>query len=658
MIPNRFSEQQNKAINAIDGQILLIACPGSGKTTTIVNRAKNMVDSGIDPATMLNITFTKSAADVMAKRFRDISDARVEFSTIHAFCYRLLSKHCGYDQNDILKNSDQYVFIATRLRELGVPGNEIEDQTKEAIAGINRVRNMEMSVMSYDPDKLIKEDFIDVYEKYQEYKTRIRKIDFDDMIIDFRDRLKNNVGFLEHCRKKYKYITVDEFQDVNRIQADIFYDIAGEDGNIFVVGDDDQGIYGFRGADSGIMLDFPKHYPNCTKLSIDTNYRSKGNIIGHASKLINHNRTRFSKDFKADRENDGRISIFINNNVTRQARKVCEEIKNNKTSGQDYENMAVLYRTNNEAVAVSAVLAKENIPFYTTEHVASIHESPVFGDIKAYYRLAGDIPQKGDFQRILNRPSRYAKAERYKDCDFDKAQVLKIAKDDKPYVLTNLYGLFHDVKNLSAKKVPSDFVDYISVNMGYREWLGKHAEYMHKKPDEFYAVLSELKEEASEFDAMEDWFRFAEYYDRKLRDAAKAANREGVCLSTFHGAKGLEWESVFIINANDGYCPYKKAMTENELEEERRMFYVAMTRAKDNLSILLTDGEGDTPSPYLAEAGFNVKITSKPKPEPRKIVDEESHVSDLWRRMEERQRQENKAGNTKPKKPFKKRTLI
>ena len=157
---------------------------------------------------------------------------------------------------------------------------------------------------------------------------------------------------------------------------------------------------------------------------------------------------------------------------------------------------------------------------------------------------------------------------------------------------------------------------------------------------------------------MEDWFRFAEYYDRKLRDAAKAANREGVCLSTFHGAKGLEWESVFIINANDGYCPYKKAMTENELEEERRMFYVAMTRAKDNLSILLTDGEGDTPSPYLAEAGFNVKITSKPKPEPRKIVDEESHVSDLWRRMEERQRQENKAGNAKPKKPFKKRTLV
>lgn len=594
------SKEQEEAVNFIDGQAVLISIPGSGKTTVIVKRAVHMVEAGIDPYSMLTITFTKAAADEMQRRFKKYSNANVQFSTIHAFCYRLLCSRYGYTQDSILKQSEQWMFIAERLRNAGTAPNEIEEATKEVMNGIGFVLNREMKPNMFIPEKIDKGLFNEIYRQYEEYKLRIGKIDFDDMVILFRDKLKTDNDFLLYLKNRYKYITIDEFQDTNKIQAEIFYMIAGDDGNIFIVGDDDQSIYGFRAAQSQIMLDFPKKYPNCRQIYNSTNYRSGKDIIKYSSNLIKYNKNRFLKEFHVNRSDDGEVKLTKYDNGAAENKDLIKTIMADHDKGASYDDMAVLFRTNSQAVPITTLLVKKDIPFYMTEHISGIHESPIFGDIKAYYRLANKKEKEGDVQRILNKPSRYLKSELFKDCRFDKKEMLYAARSLKPFAREKIIDMFWDIEHLKGKN-PTDFMRALSMGIGYRSWLKDRAAYFGKDVNEYYQIFDALKEEADMFSTMEEWIEYAVSYEKKLREASKAANRKGICLSTFHGSKGLEWKNVYILDANDGFCPYKKAETSEELEEERRMFYVAMTRAKDKLHIMYVNSKLD-PSPYLYEA--------------------------------------------------------
>lgn len=602
------SKEQERAANAIDGQVIVVACPGSGKTTTIIQRALNMVNKGIDPNSMINITFTKAAADEMAKRFEKLSGGvKMPFSTIHAFCYRHLCSEYGYKQDDIIKESEKWIYILDHLKGTAAPA-QVEDMVKEAMEGISYVKNKELSAKAFQTEKLDKQTFLDIFKGYEEYKEKLHKIDFDDMLIVFRDKLFSDNNFLLKLRTKYKYVTVDEFQDVNKIQADICYMIAGPMGNIFVVGDDDQSIYRFRAADSKIMLDFPDAYPNCTRIDLDTNYRSCESIITIADNLIQNNKTRFPKDFKAFRKEEGTIFTLKSETGFDQAKKIVREIKDAVSKKElEYNDIAILFRTNNLSLPLTAIFIKEDIPFYMTERVASIHQDPIFGDIRAYYQIASGQERRGDLQRILNKPSRYLPADAFLDVNFDEAKLLKVAENAniKPFAREKLKDLCWDIRALKDRKNPKEFLNYLMGPMEYRSGLKKTAEYLNKDVNDYYEVLDELIAEASEFKTMKEWFEYVETYEVRLKEASKK-KKEGVCLSTFHGSKGLEWKCVFVININEKVTPYVKAVTEEELEEERRMFYVAITRAKDilYLSYLSSMQKESIPSRYFEEMGI------------------------------------------------------
>ena len=585
------SKQQIEAVNTIDGQILLISCPGSGKTTTIVHRAVKMAEAGIKPASMLNITFTKAAAEEMKKRYDGLCKIPVTFSTIHAFCFRMLCDRFGYNPELILKESEKWMFVADRVRRMGFGPDEVEKTAGEAVSAISFIKNCEIGPGEIELEFLTTEEFTSIYNGYEEHKAYIDKIDFDDMLIVFRDRLMDDsTGLLKYCRQHYKYITIDEFQDVNKIQAEIFYAICGADGNIFAVGDDDQSIYGFRAASSQIMLDFPKQFPNSKVLQISTNYRSCRKIVKAASNLISYNLKRYKKDFLCSREEAGIVRIMTKDDSFLEAQSVIDIIDRDVKTGGDYGQNAILFRVNKQASTFVSKFIKSNTPFYTTERMPGLHEDMIFLDIKAYYRLSRGIERKGDLQRILNHPSRFLKASAFKNCSFNKAELLERAKslpqDPEMYIVQ----LIDHIKALERQKTPRKFMLCMKKEMGYRNWLKGRAEYLGKQPQDFYHVFDSLLEEAKDFENMESWLEYAAQYEKKLKDAASKKEKQGICLSTFHGAKGLEWDNVYIVGANSGLCPYYKAETMEDIEEERRMFYVAMTRAKNSLYICCTDG--------------------------------------------------------------------
>lgn len=601
----KFSIQQKNAIDAVYGQNLIVACPGSGKTTVIIERLKRMVEKGISPESMLNITFTKAAALEMENRFKRECHTNVTFSTIHSFCYKILSCEAGYNQGSILKESEKYVFIIQKLIELGIASGDLEELCKNIMQEISYIKNKEIPYTSYYPEFCEKKDFSIIYKGYESYKDSLGKIDFDDMLIYCRNMLRDNPNILAKYQKKYQFITVDEFQDVNHIQAEICYMLTGENGNLYIVGDDDQSIYKFRAADSSIMLSFKMRYPDANIMYLDINYRSGKEIVNRAGKLILYNENRYKKDFFAYKDEDGGVRTIKNIDSIKQTENIVAKIEERHIQGKDYSDMAILYRNNKLAVPFISAFIKKEIPFYTTE-IPKDHHAFIYEDIMAYWRLSKGQSKKGDLQRVLNRPSRYLKGEIFKDVEPTLSSCLKACNnaDNVDNAQIKIFEMMEDIKMLGKKKKPKTFIKYLVEEMGYKKWLISYAQYRGKNDEEDLQILDILENEASQFESMEEWTVFVKYYEEKLKEIKIKKDKTGICLSTFHSSKGLEWDTVYIVNVNDGITPFGKAETVEELEEERRMFYVAATRAKTFLYLSYIDNTKSKPSQYLYEMGF------------------------------------------------------
>lgn len=610
----QLSDEQMEAVNAVDGQILVVSCPGSGKTTTLIARIKHMIECGINPASMLNITFTKAAAEEMANRFAAENGAAVKFNTIHAFCFNLLCKEFGVTRDSLLAESEKWMFLCSWLSEYAnIKPAEAPDVATLVMQEISFVKNKEMQAGAYKAQSCKPEVFAAAFYAYEEYKAKTKKIDFDDMLILARDNLIKYPEVLRKYQNIYRYISIDEFQDVNKIQADIAYLLTGENGNLFVVGDDDQSIYRFRAADSNIMLQFKNQFPNSKIIYMGTNYRSGKNIVALAGRLIKENQVRFQKEFRAFRQEKGNVYLAAYDYELTQAKKVTEIIKDMKKEGTAYEDIAILYRTNSSAIPFIAEFMKAEIPFYTSE-VPKSHHGFIYEEILAYYRLSRGQAKKDDLQKILNSPSRYLTARCFINCPFEMNSMLKCCDKlptNQESAKEKIFDMVHDIKSLGKLEKPSEFIEYLSTTMEYRKDLIDKATFHGKPQDEFTKILELLTEEASEFDRMEDWIQYVIYYEKKLQEARKNKTKKGVCLSTFHSSKGLEWENVFVVNANEGQTPFFKAETAEELEEERRMFYVAITRAKTNLYLSYIDNEKSMPTPYFDDMGLLVKSVGK-----------------------------------------------
>lgn len=602
-----FNKEQKNAINSTEGQVMVISCAGSGKTTVIINRIKAILDKNVKPESILVITFTKDAAEEMKKRFqKSFGDINVTFGTIHSLCFQILKNEYNLSNDNIITSTEQWEFFKKEI--LGkISKNDMEEFIPSMISEISYIRNKNLDCEKYNPEVCTKELFMKCFNDYDNFKKSSKKIDFDDMLILCRRLLLKNEDVLKKYKKMFQYIMIDEFQDTNQIQADIFYLMAGENGNICIVGDDDQSIYGFRSADSKIMLDFPNKYPNCKKIYLDTNYRCSSDIIKKAANVIKNNNNRFDKDFKAYRKEKGTINIISSNNKFDEVGYISKKINELHNKGVSYDDIAILYRTNFENKLISGALMVNKIPFHAKEKIKCYYEDFIFQDLLAYYRLANGIQKIGDIQRILNRPNRYLKTNIFKDCNNVNdclSFVTDLPKAARNNAYCKLYDLNKDLNNLRSKKEPKDFFDYLLYIMGYDRAIAEYTKFCMKNLDSVKSDLEILKTEASKFHSFDKWEKYSKFYIQNLKD--KKNQKDGVTLSTFHGSKGLEWKVVFIINLNEGTIPINKAISIDDIEEERRLFYVAMTRAKDNLYILYDMTKSE--SRFLKETKIKIPV--------------------------------------------------
>ena len=607
---------QTEAVAHNKGPCMVLAGPGSGKTLTIAKRIEYLImKHKVRPEEILVITFTKYAAWEMKNRTRSIcgpSSYAVTFGTFHGIYYGILKWAYRLNQSNLLSDEEKYRI----LREI-LPGidwdqepdeDEEKDYLQELAIEIGNVKNNCMDIEEYEPVKYTTEKFRKLYRTYEETKKKYRKIDFEDMLIQCRDLFMKRPDILKKWQEKFQYILVDEFQDVNQAQYDVVLMLAAPQDNLFVVGDDDQSVYGFRGAKPGIMMEFMKDYPKARQILLDVNYRSSGYIVKGALRVIGNNKIRFEKKIEAFRKPDETVHVQEVKDPVQEAEYVLERIREYREKGVSYTEMAVLYRTNVDARAMSELMTEYQIPFVMKEHLNNIYEHFIALDMISYLRLSQGEYDRKYFLQIANRPNRYLTRESMKTGNVSYESLRRYYRD-KDWMVDRIDQLEWDMKMI-CDKTPYAAIQYIRKRMGYDEFLKEYAAYRKISSEDLFAVLEEIWQNSKGYGTIKEWFEHIESYGKMLKEQNKKnGEKEGVNLMTMHAAKGLEFDTVFVIEANEGSCPYKKAIADEEIEEERRLFYVAMTRAKRKLVISYVkekNGKDLLPSRFVSELLLNV----------------------------------------------------
>lgn len=607
---------QTEAVAHNKGPCMVLAGPGSGKTLTIAKRIEYLImKHKVRPEEILVITFTKYAAWEMKNRTRSIcgpSSYAVTFGTFHGIYYGILKWAYRLNQSNLLSDEEKYRI----LREI-LPGidwdqepeaDEEKDYLQELAIEIGNVKNNCMDIEEYEPVKYTTEKFRKLYRTYEETKKKYRKIDFEDMLIQCRDLFTKRPDILKKWQEKFQYILVDEFQDVNQAQYDVVRMLAAPQDNLFVVGDDDQSVYGFRGAKPGIMKEFMKDYPKARQILLDVNYRSSGYIVKGALRVIGNNKIRFKKKIEAFRKPDETVHVQEVKDPVQEAEYVLERIREYREKGVSYTEMAVLYRTNVDARAMSELMTEYQIPFVMKEHLNNIYEHFIALDMISYLRLSQGEYDRKYFLQIANRPNRYLTRESMKTGNVSYESLRRYYRD-KDWMVDRIDQLEWDMKMI-CDKTPYAAIQYIRKRMGYDEFLKEYAAYRKISSEDLFAVLEEIWQNSKGYGTIKEWFEHIESYGKMLKEQNKKnGEKEGVNLMTMHAAKGLEFDTVFVIEANEGSCPYKKATADEEIEEERRLFYVAMTRAKRKLVISYVkekNGKDLLPSRFVSELLLNV----------------------------------------------------
>lgn len=610
------NKAQKEAVSHKEGPCLVLAGPGSGKTLTIAKRIEYLIKVyKVRPEEILVITFTKYAAWEMKNRTRSIcgpSSYAVTFGTFHGIYYGILKWAYRLNQSNLLSDEEKYRI----LREI-LPGidwdqepeaDEEKDYLQELAIEIGNVKNNCMDIEEYEPVKYTTEKFRKLYRTYEETKKKYRKIDFEDMLIQCRDLFMKRPDILKKWQEKFQYILVDEFQDVNQAQYDVVRMLAAPQDNLFVVGDDDQSVYGFRGAKPGIMKEFMKDYPTARQILLDVNYRSSGYIVKGALRVIGNNKIRFEKKIEAFRKPDETVHVQEVKDPVQEAEYVLERIREYREKGVSYTEMAVLYRTNVDARAMSELMTEYQIPFVMKEHLNNIYEHFIALDMISYLRLSQGEYDRKYFLQIANRPNRYLTRESMKTGNVSYESLRRYYRD-KDWMVDRIDQLEWDMKMI-CDKTPYAAIQYVRKRMGYDEFLKEYAAYRKISSEDLFAVLEEIWQNSKGYGTIKEWFEHIESYGKMLKEQNKKnGEKEGVNLMTMHAAKGLEFDTVFVIEANEGSCPYKKATADEEIEEERRLFYVAMTRAKRKLVISYVkekNGKDLLPSRFVSELLLNV----------------------------------------------------
>ena len=661
-----FSKEQNEAITHGTGPMLVLAGPGSGKTAVIIRRVRYLTEElQIPEENILVITFTKAAAEEMEQRYQRLTgctgQSKVCFSTFHALFFKILRESAGYTASSLLKESEKYAILRDVLYKL-YPKRMFENEMLQRILGeISRYK----SLGSADRDAFhtgkyggkcdknaVSPTYVSAIDKelfaavYPEYERRVRaeqRLDFDDMIRLCCQLLQEDKAVLRKWQERFRYILVDEYQDIDPQQYEAVKLLAGTEANLFVVGDDDQSIYAFRGAAPQLVRQFKKDFPKAGCTVLACNYRSHVNVTRAAARLIRENTQREEKRFTNHTTEKGVFRVEKYMDRAEEYKLLAERIAESRIPLRE---QAVLYRTNRQPGGLLMQLRKKNIPYRMQGRTNDLWEYWMTQDIAAYFRLASGARERKEFLRIANRPVRYLPRDLFQDTRIEQERLLKslIGRYDLQDIVRKL---FFDIGMLQRMN-PYAAMHYIRKAIGYEEFLVKYAWEQGIEKEELFDVLEEIADTTRAADSFEEWEQQmlqmhalaerggvhnrgrveeqpgirsellnggkllnelpGEFRINQLISAGKEKGGRGqedaLNLMTFHASKGLEFRRVYLIDLNEGLVPHRRAKTKEEIEEERRVLYVAMTRAKEELYLLYTEKRGGRdipPSRFLRE---------------------------------------------------------
>ena len=627
----QLNPNQQKAVNHIKGPMLVLAGAGSGKTKVLTNRIANLIENGVSPYNILAITFTNKAAKEMKDRVVNLigdSANNIQISTFHSLGVKILKENyalLGYERNfTIIDSDDALTIIKKIMKDLNM--NKEYYNPREIRNKISSAKNEMMDI-----DKFSKIEFdhkiVEVYKIYQKKLKQGNSVDFDDLLILPIKLFKNYPNILNDYQERYKYILIDEYQDTNEAQYTFSRLLSSKYRNIFVVGDNDQAIYAFRGANYKNILNFEKDYPECETILLEENYRSTKNILNAANSVIKNNRERKDKNLWSNNEEGDKIKYKKVSNEKEEASFVVEEIKTLLSKGVKEEDIAVLYRTNAQSRTIEEEMLKKNIKYRVVGSFYFYNRKEI-KDLLCYLRLISNHKDDVSLLRIINTPKRGIGEKTIENlintAESSNTSIYEAITSGKELVFKNLIEeLTQDSQSLSL----TELVDTILEKSGIKKELTNSKlledEIRLENLNEFKGVTKNYEEEYGTANLEEFLEEISLVSD--ITEHQDSSSR--VSLMTVHSVKGLEFNDVFVIGLEEGIFPHMNSLMDNQdLEEERRLAYVAITRAKERLYLvnarrrmLYGKDQVNPPSRFIGEIDKELISTNTKEEKPQEI---------------------------------------
>ena len=615
-------DNQIAAIKHGDGPALVTAGPGSGKTFVLTKRVQYLIQIlGVPPKEILVLTFSKKAADEMKERFLSLvhqKETDVTFGTFHAVFLKFL-KFYARDKNYTLISEGQKKAILRNVLKENKIIMDYPEFLSEILFDIQRVKSANLSEEEIHSKHLEDEVFCRIVKNYEAKKAEKGFIDFDDILTETVGLLSERPDLLSVLQKRFVYVLIDEFQDINPVQYEIVCMICDRHKNLFAVGDDDQSIYSFRGARPDVMIHFEDEYPGCKRIALSNNYRSGEKIVKAAGKLIVHNETRIEKQIRATSGKCGEVFACSFENKNKEYSGIADILKN--LSPEERKKTVILTRTNEIDPYLVFALKSSRIPFTFTSKAGSVYDGIVGKDILAYLNMTQGEIRKDDFLRVINRPNRYVPTSMIakEELNFER---LMFDYRDKQYLRDNL-RIFKKNLDIMGRLDPYAAIIYLRKAVGYEEYLKRNVLRIQTgtgsavEENTVMDDLTNITEMAKNFETISDFIRACTQLsdelagektvsgspgNDKFRKGSLKEETEknpGVSVMTMHASKGLEFDTVILPDINEGRVPIRQAVSKEEIEEERRILYVAMTRAKERLFLCSVNER----NPFLTDKG-------------------------------------------------------
>ncbi len=602
----QLNEQQNKAVMHGEGPALVLAGPGSGKTTVITARVARLIgEMGVKPSQILTVTYNKAAQLEMQNRFykayQSMIPDKLRFSTLHSFCYRVLRdyEHQRGQRFTLIEGVNEDAFSKSAiLRSLykEINGSSLNDDELETLTNeIGLVKNKMLKEKDFKTEDLQTHNFPLIYKAYEEFKKSRALIDFDDMLTHALTILRRYPDILAWYQTKYTYFQVDEAQDLSRIQFEILKMLAGRSRNIFLVADDDQSIYGFRGAESRHILNIRGIYPDCTVYYLENNYRSSRDIVALTSSFIRHNENRFDKNHFTQNGPGPAPYIYAFEDVADQNSFVVKRIKALLAENPNM-SIAVLFRTNLSSIALLDAFDRAGVLLSLRQNKVYFNRHWLVQDILAFLRLSLDPSDKESLLRIYYKMNRFISKSMVEaavlqgDCNL--LETIGREEGSNPAHQKKLAGLKAEFKRLSRMK-PLTALNYIEDEFKYFAHVKEFCDTNGLSFNYLYGLFDIMRTLARHQSTISDFLARMDALEALLEAPDLFKKGSNVVLSTLHASKGLEFDAVFMTDLTNDEIPGQRAISmstrQNQrdlFEEERRLFYVGMTRAKSELYLL------------------------------------------------------------------------